>query len=294
MFGEKIHFIMMSFFLRLILVLLSCLLVFSGTSQEFSFDKRAVYIMTFQTDSSDVESRNTLNMELLINDDISLFQSLKLRQEDSILYYHDRDIANQFSFGGGIPWAPINKFNYKILKANGLMNVYDSAFGRNMEGKDLIYNYTEPIQMLDWQLKDDTLHFGDFICQRADVSFGGREWTAWFTTEIPISDGPYKFAGLPGLILKISDKKGYWDFELRDLETVSLDHAINFQKWFIIENKSKEELYKDRVTFQESLPAIAAGSQPSDPAIAREMEKQVQRLIKRLKADNNWIELMYN
>jgi GLPGLI family protein len=46
---------------------------------------------------------------------------------------------------------------------------------------------------------------GNWEAQKATTEFGGRKWTAWFCEEIPLSDGPYKFKGLPGLIVKISD-----------------------------------------------------------------------------------------
>lgn len=35
------------------------------------------------------------------------------------------------------------------------------------------------------------------MTQKATCDFAGRKWIAWFTTEIPIQDGPYKFYGLP-------------------------------------------------------------------------------------------------
>ena len=41
---------------------------------------------------------------------------------------------------------------------------------------------------------------------------------AWFTSEIPIQRGPWKFGGLPGLIVKISDAKKEYNFELVKLE----------------------------------------------------------------------------
>ncbi len=41
---------------------------------------------------------------------------------------------------------------------------------------------------------------------------------AWYTTEIPINDGPYKFFGLPGLIIKLYDEKEHYVFEMTKLE----------------------------------------------------------------------------
>lgn len=51
-----------------------------------------------------------------------------------------------------------------------------------------------------------------FVCTKATCEFRGRNWTVWFTTELPVSDGPWKFNGLPGLILKAEDDKGHYSF----------------------------------------------------------------------------------
>jgi len=60
----------------------------------------------------------------------------------------------------------------------------------------------------EWKILQDKQKIGEYNAQKATTSFGGREWTAWFSTDIPFQDGPYKFYGLPGLIVKIEDKTG--------------------------------------------------------------------------------------
>ncbi|UOV00128.1 GLPGLI family protein [Chryseobacterium daecheongense] len=60
----------------------------------------------------------------------------------------------------------------------------------------------------EWKILPDKQKIGEYNAQKATTSFGGREWTAWFSTDIPFQDGPYKFYGLPGLIVKIEDSTG--------------------------------------------------------------------------------------
>ena len=68
---------------------------------------------------------------------------------------------------------------------------------------------------LDWKILSDKQKIGEWDVQKATVNFGGRKWTAWFTTEIPFQDGPYKFHGLPGLIVKMEDASHTHIFELQ-------------------------------------------------------------------------------
>ena len=76
-----------------------------------------------------------------------------------------------------------------------------------------VFKYQEPSDVLmDWVFSDEVCTILDYRCQKAVCSFRGRTWTAWFAPEIPIPDGPWKFAGLPGLILKVEDDRGQYAF----------------------------------------------------------------------------------
>ncbi|QOW09813.1 GLPGLI family protein [Kaistella flava (ex Peng et al. 2021)] len=67
---------------------------------------------------------------------------------------------------------------------------------------------------INWKLEKETKKFENYTLQKATTTFGGRNWTAWFAKEINISEGPYKFRGLPGIIFQLYDDKNNFDFTL--------------------------------------------------------------------------------
>lgn len=69
------------------------------------------------------------------------------------------------------------------------------------------YRYDEPIPEIEWKLERGSEDVLGYKCKKATCRFRGRDWTAWYSTEIPISEGPWKFGGLPGIILKMTDSK---------------------------------------------------------------------------------------
>ncbi|MCU7617075.1 GLPGLI family protein [Chryseobacterium sp. PBS4-4] len=73
------------------------------------------------------------------------------------------------------------------------------------------YSTTDPIH---WEIDKETKKFNDYIVQRATADFGGRHWIAWFSTDVPLNEGPYKFTGLPGLVFEIYDDKNNFIYKL--------------------------------------------------------------------------------
>jgi GLPGLI family protein len=60
-------------------------------------------------------------------------------------------------------------------------------------------------------IEGDTIIMG-YNCKKAQTQFRGREWLVWYTMDIPISEGPWKLCGLPGMILQAEDRKGLFTF----------------------------------------------------------------------------------
>lgn len=72
----------------------------------------------------------------------------------------------------------------------------------------------------EWKILPEKQKIGEYNAQKATTKYGGREWMAWFSTELPFQDGPYKFYGLPGLIVKIEDKTGSHSLTLVGNKTI--------------------------------------------------------------------------
>ena len=93
------------------------------------------------------------------------------------------------------------------------------------------YCYVDSLHTQIWTIVDSTREVLGYTCQQATADFRGRRWTAWFTTDIPISDGPWKLGGLPGLILEAYDEGQQHVFTAVGLERVK-DELIIFNRPF--------------------------------------------------------------
>lgn len=69
-----------------------------------------------------------------------------------------------------------------------------------------------------WKILAENDSVLSYLCSKAECQLKGRTWTAWFTAEIPISEGPWKLCGLPGLILKAEDSEGHYSFTATGVE----------------------------------------------------------------------------
>lgn len=102
--------------------------------------------------------------------------------------------------------------------------------------------YEEDIPSMDWELTDSVVNVLGYECQSAKCNFRGREWYAFYSEDIPLSEGPWKLHGLPGLIMKASDSAGEYSFECVGIKSKA-DRPITIYK--VPFNKVKRKDYYD-------------------------------------------------
>ncbi|MDE6561573.1 MAG: GLPGLI family protein [Muribaculaceae bacterium] len=96
-----------------------------------------------------------------------------------------------------------------------ITTVYDT-YGLGEQGE-----YEEPFTELNWSVSDSTKTILGYECIMAETDYHGRHWTAWFSPEIPLPDGPWKLCGLPGLILEATDSTGQHSFTATGIENTN-------------------------------------------------------------------------
>lgn len=155
---------------------------------------RFFYELKFKQDSTQTEPLKSF-MVLDINPDGSKYYDNVFLEKDSI------NKANNDKNTNWTKHTPVTR------KKNSNENLNFSAIDFQ------IYSYPTE-DLIKWNLSNETKQLAGFTVQKATTNFGGRKWTAWFTKEIPFSEGPYKFRGLPGLIVSIEDSQKQYSFNL--------------------------------------------------------------------------------
>lgn len=173
---------------------------------------RFFYELSFKPkkDSAKIEKVMTI---LDITKDKSLYRDFTLVAQDSILKVEVEAMQKAGVFKDISKSFKTPKFSEKIYKFYPEMKIqYMEKIANGFTPQNIAYN--EDVKF-NWSILSDKVKIGTYTTQKATTEFGGRKWTAWFSTDIPFQDGPYKFYGLPGLIVKIEDDGGNYSWELK-------------------------------------------------------------------------------
>ena len=101
------------------------------------------------------------------------------------------------------------------------------------------YEYDENQPSIVWTLDNSTKKVLGYICNRATARYRGRNYIAWYTTDISKNNGPYIFEGLPGLILEISDDEDYVHFSAVAINDKSMEIYLRNEKSIIKTSRKK-------------------------------------------------------
>jgi GLPGLI family protein len=269
-------------------VLLLFLLPLRAASQKSFIDDSkylATYMFKYQSDSTDVNSVKSEEMQLFLGSKSSKFSSAGKAVKDRILKNRKRENKSAADFAKFQSQIPKTSLYYAIFKH------YPSAkisFTEDIATDE--FRYSQEMNLFNWNIEEERKQIAGYMTQKATTTFAGRDYIAWFTPEIPIPDGPYKFNGLPGLILEIRDKKSQYVFQLTQFKSLEEPAEIEFNsKNYITTNKEKflkvkKEYDKDPLAAVE----LAGLTFDMDPEVRAKMHRE--HLVQ-LKKKNNPLEL---
>jgi len=261
----------------------------------FAQTNRFVYQVTSKPDINNKSDIKTENAYLDISAEKSMFYSENRIKRDSVMK------AN-FQSGGA------RGFNREQM--DGLRTNINYSIEKNKKDQKIIYKdrlgrdqYScEEDRPLNWKILSETTKIGDYKVQKAETDFGGRKWTAWFTTDLPYQDGPYKFSGLPGLVVKAEDSTGDYSFDLmKNYKISDFPEMVTFGNVMKVKRtdyvKQQEKYKTDPASFMNSqrggggisAPMRIGGGGNQNPADMR--KRMEERAKEEAKRNSNPIEL---
>ena len=219
--------------MKVILYLLLTSLAVQAVAREPVLDRAHMkclyrYVYTFDT------LKNELRDDLLIlqiGKEVSKCYSYYTFQSDSLQRTPDgakvwselfRRATEKDGIYGDFPHVRMSTYVYKNYPT-GQMTITDRISSQG-------YRYADSLHAQTWTMGDSTREVLGYTCQQATADFRDRRWTAWFAMDIPVSDGPWKLGGLPGLILEAYDEGQQHIFTAVGLERVKDEPIIFNQK----------------------------------------------------------------
>lgn len=204
-------------------ILLFSINFYFSQNKKIETHTQIIYRMNFKADSTINNKTNDI-LALYIGDNISIFQNEKKYQIDSI-------IASQPYFQNTSS-KPLFKVNHVIFKDNDKSEITFSEVIENVR-----FGYKEKNTLMKWKITSEKKNILMYECYKAETNFGGCRFIAWYTRDIPINDGPYKFSGLPGLILEVYDDKDNFHYELLAILKKRQDILYNGDIQFVDKKK---------------------------------------------------------
>jgi GLPGLI family protein len=160
--------------------------------------------------------------------DRSVYRDYTVIGQDSIIKVQIEAMQKSGVFKDLSKTIRMPKFSEKIVKYYPDMKVqYVERIASGFTPMGIAY--TETIKF-DWKISNEKEKIGPYNAQKATVDFAGRKWTAWFRTDLPFQDGPYKFSGLPGLIVKIEDEGKNYSWTLQGNKKVQNWEELSYSE----------------------------------------------------------------
>lgn len=185
---------------------------------------------------------------LLANNDESRYynpitqivDSLLSTQEGTVQYNSMVDAAN--AAGQRPSLLPGSRVYILKSRPKAELKCFEEAAGE-------LGNYAESMSEQNWTIGDSTKKILCYECVMAEMDYHGRHWTAWFTPEVPLQDGPWKLCGLPGLILAADADNGKYIFEATGIESIDMPFSKKIYGHTLSEKMDRKEMRQITLNF---------------------------------------------
>lgn len=265
---------------------------------------RFFYELTFKP-KKDSETEKVMTI-LDVTKDKSIYRDYTIVAQDSIMKVQFEAMQKSGQFKDMSKMITMPKFSEKVYKYYPDMKVqYVERISSGMTPMNIGY-YDD--SKFNWKIENEKMKIGSYNTQKATTDFGGRKWTAWFTSDIPIQDGPYKFHGLPGLIVKVEDTGNNYSWELKGNKKVPNFSEVTYLETVMpggsggkVQELSKEKFTKTFTDYKKDpfasirpmlKPEMLSQKMPGSDTTVGEMFKEQEKKVKEFfDANSNPIEI---
>lgn len=215
-----------------------------------------LYLLLFLSSFSVKSQIGTLNYKLTVNDKL-----LGHKREQNLIVYMNGSTSIELIIKprniSNIEKSSDELNQVKVIAVKKPYFVYKDFSRKKLVLSDYVgaqkYLINDTLNNFKWKIFSEKTKIQNFNCKKATTTFRGRFFNVWYTEDVPIQNGPWKFCGLPGLIVKVMDTKSDFVYEL-----VGIDLKVKFDKKIIgvpiAYEKDKSVSYKEfRALYQKKL-----------------------------------------
>lgn len=241
-------------------------------------DILVAYKLTYKLDSTSQNTKGE-NFLLYANKDKGKFLSTVTYVKDSLTSQPNHNLKDIL-----IKYRTPNSYYIITEPQTNTVSQYQS---QTLADTKVYYSSKDKIS---WKIENENKNIANIQCRKATTELFGRKWVAWYCEDYPFPFGPYKFYGLPGLIIEIYDTKNDYYFIANQIKQKK-DKLIDFDiqkryteipkdKFWMLDTESKYEVDPIFSEFHDS----------NGESIAPKMRKN---MIEKQKRENNHLELKH-
>lgn len=189
-----------------LVVCILLLLPSTFVAQEIKDFMRYEYILTYKP----FDKKITPNAEPVVEKmylDVDGSKSLFISEGTYLEFVADLKEEESGTIESKIPWL--------LSRELGDIDLYEMI--NSLEA----YKVKQPLNLIKWTISNEIEEYHSMKVQKAIGELSGRTWTVWFTIEIPLIEGPYKFKNLPGFVVKANDADQDYVFEFIESKKVN-------------------------------------------------------------------------